>query len=313
MESALLRRAAPAPAALLFALLLALLCALAPSVHAAPADAPAEAPASFDAASAFVYLPPGLADRSRPAQVVFALHGMGGNGKGFCQGLLGAADREGWIVIAPTFSYRNWRDPATVAADDIALTRGLVDLLDQLPGRLGRPIESKAVVLGFSRGAQLAHRFAEAYPDRTRAAVVMSAGSYTVPSPVDAGGAPLPFPFGTADLAARSGHPVDARALGAVRFWVAVGGNDNNPGDVPRQWDRLVGTSRLERATNFVRLLKATGAAATLRVFPNTGHEVSPDMLGGAIEFLRQTTARRSALAPAHAEAFVGLRAPLPI
>src|SRR5262245_60982896 len=141
MESSLLRRTAPVHAATLFALLLALLCAIAPSAHAAPADAPADAPASFDPARAYVYVPPSLTDWSRPAQVVFALHGMGGEGKGFSQGLLGAADREGWIVVAPTFSYRNWRDPATVAADDIALTHGLVDLLDQLPARVGRPVE----------------------------------------------------------------------------------------------------------------------------------------------------------------------------
>jgi poly(3-hydroxybutyrate) depolymerase len=293
----LLRRATSVPAAVLFALLLALLCAVAPSVHAAPSESPADAPASFDAAMAYIYVPPSLADPSRPAQVVFALHGMGGEGRGFSQGLVDAADREGWIVVAPTFSYRNWRDPATVAADDIALTHGLVDLLDQLPERVGRPVDSKALVLGFSRGAQLAHRFAETYPDRTRAAVVMSAGSYTVPSPIDARGVPLPFPFGTADLSARSGHPVDAHALEMVPFWVAVGGNDNNPGDVPRQWDGLVGTSRLERAGEFVKLLKAGGATATLNVFPNTGHELTPDMLGGAIAFLHQATATPPTLA----------------
>jgi pimeloyl-ACP methyl ester carboxylesterase len=291
MECPLLRRAAPVPAAVLFAFVLALLCALAPTVDAAPSDAPADAPASFDAASAYVYAPKSALESSRPVQVVFALHGMGGEGQGFCQGLLGAADRNGWVVVAPTFSYRNWKDPATVAADDVALTRGLVDLLDALPDRIGRPVDSKAVVFGFSRGAQLAHRFAETYPDRTRAAVVMSAGSYTVPSPIDERGAPLSFPFGTADLAARSGHPVDPKALVSVPFWVAVGGSDTNPGDVPRQWDGLFGTTRVERAGSFVRLLKAVGTTATLNVFPNTGHEMTPDMVRAAVEFLRQATA----------------------
>jgi pimeloyl-ACP methyl ester carboxylesterase len=146
-------------------------------------------------------------------------------------------------------------------------------------------------VLGFSRGAQLAHRFAEAYPDRTRAAVVMSAGSYTVPSRLDAQGQPLPFPFGMADLEARSGHPFEAKALGAVLFWVAVGGKDNNPRDVPRQWDALVGTNRVERAGSFVRLLEAAGVPASLHVYPNAGHEVSGEMLRGALEFLREATA----------------------
>ena len=105
---------------------LLLLCLSVPLAHAA---APADAPASFDRGSVYIYAPSNAARISQPLQVVFALHGMGGEGKGFCQGLLGAADRQGWIVVAPTFSYRNWRDPAVVAADDIALTRGLVDLL----------------------------------------------------------------------------------------------------------------------------------------------------------------------------------------
>src|SRR5688572_16585968 len=119
--------------------------------------ASADAPASFDARGAYVFAPKRT---DRPLQVVFALHGMGGEGKGFCQMLLAAAERNGWLVVAPTFAYRNWRDPRTVADDDVALIRSLAELLDALPERVGRPVSSDAVLVGFSRGAQLAHRFA---------------------------------------------------------------------------------------------------------------------------------------------------------
>lgn len=264
------------------AIVLTLLWSAGSTAYAAAGDAPA----SFDEGSVFVYVPPSVQTGGRPAKVVFALHGMGGEGKGFCQGFLNAAERNGWVVVAPTFRYRNWKDPAIVAADDLALTRALADLLDSMPDRIGRPVESKAIVLGFSRGAQLAHRFAQTYPDRTSAAVVMSAGSYTIPSGTDAMGQPLPFPFGTGDLAARSGRTIDPKALGAIPFWVAVGANDNNPGDVPRQWDAFEGTTRLERAGSFVRWLKDAGAVATLTVFPGTGHEMSAPMVRGALEFL---------------------------
>jgi pimeloyl-ACP methyl ester carboxylesterase len=167
-------------------------------------------------------------------------------------------------------------------------------------------------VLGFSRGAQLAHRFAETYPDRTLAAVVMSAGSYTVPSLVDGQGTPLPFPFGMADLSERSGHPVDTGALAAVPFWVAVGGDDTNPGDVPRQWDALFGKTRVERARSFVRLLKAGGATASLNVFAHTGHEASADMFAGAVKFLHETIAV-AAVAPVAPVAPVASVAPLSV
>ena len=249
--------------------------------------APAAAPASFDAAAAYVYVPTSVRDGSRPAQVLFALHGMGGEGKSFCQSFLNAADQNGWIVVAPTFSYRNWQDPAILAEDDIALTSALADLLDALPARIGRPLEPRAIVLGFSRGAQLAHRFAEIYPERTRAAVVIAAGTYTVPSPVDAQGQPLLFPYGTADLGKRTGRRISTKALGAVPFWVAVGADDVNPDDVPRQWDRLIGVTRLERARSFVRLLGDVGVSASLTVVPGTTHDMSPPMTGGAVEFLR--------------------------
>jgi predicted esterase len=292
------RRATTVPATL-FALVLALLCALAPGAQAAPADAPASPTASFDPSAAFVHVPASVRESSRPVQVVFAFHGMGGEGAGFAQAIVGEADRAGWVVVAPTFSYGNWRDPAAVANDDIALTRALVEMLDRLPERLGRPVEPRAIVLGFSRGAQLAHRFAETYPDRTRAAIVCSAGTYTVPAASDARGTPLPFPFGTADLVARSGHPVEAGALAAVQFWVAVGARDNNPADVPRQWDALVGTNRVERAGTFVRLLKSAGVTASLTVFPNTGHELSAEMVRGAAAFLRQATAAPAPSLPA--------------
>lgn len=258
-----------------------------------PASALAEPPAWFDARSAYVYVPPGALDRPEPLQVVFALHGVGDEGKRFCQGFLNAADRNGWVVIAPTFKYRNWMDPTTVAEDDVALTAALDDMLDSVPTRLGHPVRRRALLMGFSRGAQLAHRFALAYPDRTRAVVAVSAGTYTYPGKVFAtGGAerPLAFPYGTADLEARTGHPIDAQLLAGIPFWIAVGGADSNPQDVPRQWDALFGETRIQRATTFAKTLVAVGVPASLTVFPGVGHGLAPEMLRGAAAFLEEVT-----------------------
>jgi pimeloyl-ACP methyl ester carboxylesterase len=192
--------------------------------------------------------------------------------------------------VAPTFAYRNWRDPLTVGEDDIALMRGLTDLLVQLPGRIGRPVDPKVIVLGFSRGAQLAHRFAETYPERTAAIAAVAAGTYTAPMALDAAGRQLRFPFGTGDLAERSGRLANPEALRQVPFWVAVGANDNNSADVPRQWDAIGGKTRVERAGSFVQQLKAIGASATLAIFPSVGHELSGDMVGEATRFLAEAT-----------------------
>jgi poly(3-hydroxybutyrate) depolymerase len=257
----------------------------------APAAAFAEPPASFDEASAYVYVPPGALERVEPLQVVFALHGVGDEGKRFCQGFLNAAERNGWVVVAPTFKYRNWMDPATVAEDDVALTAELDEMLDSMATRLGHPVRRRAMLLGFSRGAQLAHRFALVYPERTRAVAAVSAGTYTYPGKAFEGGAPaLAFPYGTADLEARTGHAIDAKLLGGVPFWIAVGGADVNAQDVPRQWDSLFGETRLQRATRFASTLVGAGIPASLTVFPGIGHGMTPEMLKGAASFMEEVT-----------------------
>jgi predicted esterase len=276
-----------------------LLCLATPLAQAA---APADAPASFDQRSVYIYTPPSATRGDRPAQIVFALHGMGGEGKGFCQGFLNAAERNGWVIVAPTFSYRNWKDPATVAEDDVALTAALAQLLDSMPHRLGRPTSRRAILFGFSRGAQLAHRFALAYPERTSAVAAMAAGTYTLPRVAgEAGDEPLNFPYGTADLGRRLGQTIDTGALARVPFWVAVGRDDDSADDVPRQWDRLLGKTRLQRADAFTRALNASGARATLGIYPALGHVMSAEMIRGATAFMEKAVMAERAANPAAA------------
>jgi poly(3-hydroxybutyrate) depolymerase len=258
-----------------------------------PAAAYAEPAASFDQAAAYVYVPPGALERSEPLQVVFALHGMGDEGKRFCQGFLNSAERNGWVVVAPTFKYRNWKDPTTVAEDDVALMAQLTQMLDVMGDRIGHPVRKRAMLLGFSRGAQLAHRYALTYPERTRAVAAVSAGTYTFPGKVFAapeGPRTLTFPFGIADLESRSGRTIDAKLLGAVPFWIAVGGADSNAEDVPRQWDSIFGNTRVLRAQSFGRALMAAGIPASVNVFPGVGHGMAPEMLRGAATFMAQVT-----------------------
>jgi pimeloyl-ACP methyl ester carboxylesterase len=284
------RLTAPFARRLIAALLIGLVL-----IASAPGAA-ADAPASFDPGAVYVHAPPDLHARAEPVQVVVALHGMGGEGRGFCQSFLAAADRNGWVVVAPTFAYRNWKDPATVAEDDVALTRQLVQYLDRLPDRIGHRTNGAAVLVGFSRGAQLAHRFAFLYPERTRAVAAMSAGTYTLPTGRRSGvetSDRLVFPFGTADLAARAGRTVEIDRLASVRFWVAVGADDNRAEDVPRQWDALLGKTRLQRAESFAGALESQGAPTELVVYKGLGHTMSAEMVRGATGFVERVAGRR--------------------
>lgn len=235
--------------------------------------------------SVFVRLPKGGTIPGKPLQVLVALHGMGGNGEDFSRDLLDQADKFGWLIVAPTIEYGDWTKPDVVANEDPLLIRSLSDYLDTLPQTTGVQVRKQVLLLGHSRGAQLAHRFAEFRPERVLAVAVLAAGTYTLPLAADAG-ASLTFPYGIKDLAQYSGRAFDALNFNQVRFWVGVGGNDNNPNDVPRQWDRYEGTTRVQRAQAFEAAMHARGVTTVLKVFGGAQHEVTSEMRQEACSFL---------------------------
>lgn len=125
---------------------------------------------------------------------------MGGGGAAFSRELLACAAANDWIVVAPTFAYRDYRDPALVRGDDTIFLPRLAAILDGLPARTGLALRPRVLLYGFSRGAQTAHRFATIYPERVLGVAALSAADYTLPTAVAPGdGRPLPFPYGVAD------------------------------------------------------------------------------------------------------------------
>jgi pimeloyl-ACP methyl ester carboxylesterase len=180
------------------------------------------------------------------------------------------------------------------------MMRRLTTLLDALPARTGLRIRQRALLYGFSRGGQVAHRFALAYPQRVLGVATLAAGAYTLPvgeMTIDGQRRPLPLPYGTADLAQRLGEPVDPAALRRVAFWVAVGGNDSRDRDVPMAWTAYIGPNRLARARAFKAALDRMGVPATLAIFPGVDHREVPEMRAAATAFL-QGLAPDEALVP---------------
>ena len=94
------------------------------------------------------------------------------------------------------------------------------------------------------------------------------------------------YPYGTSDVDTICGQKFDAAATRQVAYWIGVGGADTNTQEVPRQWDPLVGTNRLDRAKRYVEILQTFGARANLDVFPGAGHEVTDAMRDDAMKFL---------------------------
>jgi pimeloyl-ACP methyl ester carboxylesterase len=248
-----------------------------------------EAPAQVS--SVFVRLPHTTVAPGQPLRVLVALHGIGGDGATFASDLTAAADQNGWVLVAPTIAYGDWMDPVQVAHEDAALINWLSDYLSQLQTQTDERIDPEVLLLGFSRGAQLAHRFAEAYPERVVAVAAVSAGSYTLPQTTAADGTPLAFPFGVGDFPATVGQTFQPSELQSVAFWVGVGNSDTNPADVPRQFDPYQGNDRLDRAQAFVTALGTLHVSAQLAVFPNVSHALTPAMERAAVAFLANVSA----------------------
>jgi pimeloyl-ACP methyl ester carboxylesterase len=233
-------------------------------------------------------------DRSKPVPVLVALHGFGSNGQEMIAPFVPEAERLGWIVVAPTLNYRNWMDPEQVRLDETEFIPAIRGIIESLPSQVGAPVQSRALMFGFSRGAQLAHRFTFFYPESVRGVVTVGAGTYTLPRAelqTPAGNQVLSFPFGVSDLARYTGRQFDGTALRRIPFLIAVGDTDNRRADVPRNWDAIEGANRVERAQTFARSLIDMGVRAELRVIPQMDHEVSAIMRQLGCDFLHDTPA----------------------
>ncbi|MCX7838807.1 MAG: hypothetical protein N2559_05055 [Anaerolineae bacterium] len=244
----------------------------------------------FEGAELYVHLPP-QAQARQPLRVFVALHGMGNRGDVFSQNLIKIAEANNWVLIAPTFHYGDYLDLEQLRQDDLQLSRRLLDTLDVLPQRLNLKLYRQVLIYGYSRGAQLGHRFTYFYPERVKSIAVLSAGAYTMPTEKIANrGTPtvVPFPYGVGDLQECVGKPINWQALRRVSFWVGVGERDNHPQDVARAFDPYGGRTRIERAQSFKQALQSLGIKVYLVIFPNVSHELTPEMRGHALQFLRE-------------------------
>lgn len=260
----------------------------------------------------FIYVPANAAQQ-QPLQVLVAIHGMGGNGFDFCQDLLQAAERNGWIVLAPTFKYQDYKNPDSVLQDDVAFLPRLAAVIDDLPARTGLMTRAKVLLYGHSRGGQMVHRFATVYPARVAGVAALSAGSYTLPLQtmlVNGRSQRLPLPYGVDNLGRYFGADFDYAAFRRVPFRVEVGESDTNPDDVPRAWDPYLGPNRVGRARAYSRTLADLGLDVALQVYPGAGHGVTQPMHDDALRFLEGIAAGHAAQygkAPARATDIYGV------
>ncbi len=246
----------------------------------------------------FIYVPSN-AEQYQPVQVLVAMHGMGGDGAKFCQDLLATAERNGWIVVAPTFKYQDYKNPDLVLQDDTTFLPRLKTMIDSVPERTGVRTRDQVLLYGHSRGGQAVHRFATYYPERTAGVVALSAGSYTLPLAtvlVNGRSQPLPMPYGVADMRRYLGHDFNREAFKRIPFRIVIGARDTNAGETPRAWDPYLGANRVDRARAYTRALQDMGVPAALAVYPDAGHNITPQMHQDALVFLQETSIKQGPL-----------------
>lgn len=243
---------------------------------------------------ATIYIPESLKPQ-QAIQLVVAVHGMHGKGAAICNGLISFAEQNGVVLLAPTFNYSdNYFDPQVVAPEDSALSQQLIKMVTELGNTTHIRFKNRMLFYGFSRGAQLVHRFALMYPDKTLGVAALSAGSYTLPyQSYDAKGTqPMPFHFGVGDLVNYTSKPFDRANFAKVNFLIEVGALDNDPEQASRAWDNYGGRTRLERAQSFYQILKQIGVKAQFESFPGVGHQETPAMRDNALKFFKSLTAQ---------------------
>ncbi len=230
-------------------------------------------------ATTLLFVPDSVArDPVAPVSLVLVLPGLGGVGRDLAEPFVAAAEQHRWLLLAPSPAYDPIIDSESLTAADLRVDQTLVALVDQVTAQSPFHIAPAIDLVGFSRGAQSAHRFALRHPERVAALASFSAGTYTMPT------SQAPYPLGMGNFALwNHQHPFDIATLMHVRALVGVGELDANPADVVREWDAVGGTTRLERATRFARALQTLGVPERFQTYPGIGHRFVNAMRDDAV------------------------------
>jgi pimeloyl-ACP methyl ester carboxylesterase len=228
----------------------------------------------------FLYIP-GRGGQGAPLFV--AVHGISRNAPEHAGLFADYAEKHGVVLLAPYFTasgnddYQRLGRAGRGPRADLALDR-MIDEAGELTGAT----TGKIYLFGFSGGAQFAHRYAMAHPDRIERVVVAAAGWYTFPD------AAVAYPYGIGPSPDFRDVRFDPDRFLRVPIAVFVGEDDVGDENVRRNpdVDRQQGVTRLERARNWVAAMRA--AAAARGIEPRIEFESVPGIHHSFAQFMRE-------------------------
>jgi len=225
-------------------------------------------------------------ERHPEGRILVSVHGVSRNAEEHIELLRPLAERYGVLLIAPVFGAnrfpdfqrlgRNGRGPRA----DLALIR----VLNELSAATAWDT-SKIDMFGFSGGAQFAHRFALAHPQRVRSLAIGAAGWYTMPDDT------LPYPYGISVASGLDAVRLNAIAASRLPALVLVGERDDCDDDEELNRSKIVrrnqGVNRLERARTWTQAMNAFAASrgepavASLVTLPGVDHSFRDAVIDG--------------------------------
>ena len=220
------------------------------------------------AQSYYVYVPK---DGGAGAPLLVVVHGVSRNAEAQANAFAELCERFGVVMAVPVFGReardyqrlgRSGRGPRADAALDA--------VVEEVAMRTGCR-SSSFHLLGFSGGAQFAHRYALAHPHRVIRLVAVGSGWYTFPNPR------ARFPHGIRRSPQLPGVRFDPEEFLRIPITVMVGERDTETSrlrNTPRV-NRQQGTTRVERAGRWVEAMRE--AAGKRGLDPQVTLETIPD------------------------------------
>jgi pimeloyl-ACP methyl ester carboxylesterase len=214
--------------------------------------------------------------RVRSAHAVVLVHGASRGAARQFREFLPAAIQHGFPLIAPTFSAVAFPGYQRLAGADgpMAAANAFRLMLSDIATEFGLDT-AQVDLVGFSGGAQFAHRFAMVDPGRVRRMVLASSGWFTLLDPA------RPFPEGIATSSTLHTATVDVDRFLRVPMHLLVGERDVGRDQKLRSngsLDRRQGRHRLARALHWIDHLEAVAAQKglpseiTFDLLPETRH-----------------------------------------
>lgn len=231
----------------------------------------------------YVYVPE---EARRGAPLFVTVHGVSRNAREHATRFAPYCDKAGAVLVAPHFPAERFQHYQRLGRDGRSARsdQALGAIVEEV-GLLTRAATERFYLCGCSGGAQFAHRYTMAHPQRVAGTAIVAAGWYTFPTPE------RKFPYGIRRSRELRGVRFDPEEFLNVPVAVFVGAEDTNPEGVRRRAriDEQQGVTRIERAWHWVEAMQKAAAdyhvesRVSFGLLDGVGHSFSQLMKSGQL------------------------------